>query len=549
VPEITVIHAQGGSRVVPLPNRLLTFGRSAESDFPYPMDSALSRRHLKLYPEEGHWYVEDLNSKNGTRVNGVLLQTRTRLEPGDRIEAGGLELRFDAGSEPTAQTVVFVPDSPGRPTTQPKLTKTLKDVVGLGDELPAAVSRDPIRSAALIQILIEAGRELSGHRSLNELFVRILELMLRSVSASRGVVMTLEDGVLVPQAAIGDQFQISRTIRDRVLERKESLLIADLSLDESLKSAQTLVFQRVRSLMAAPLQIRDQVTGLIYVDSPEVMGTFKEDDLGVLTVLANIAAARIEQARLLEVENQQRLLRQELDQAAEIQRNLFPKVTPDAPGMEVAGLSEPCRAVGGDFYDYLRLPDGRLAVLLGDVAGKGLPAALLMSGLMARIQVLAGLMSEPAELITRLNRIFSAHCPGNRFVTLFFFVVDPRTGEFSYCNAGHNPPFLLRTGGGADVLSEGGPVLGLFGGLPYSATGGVMQPGDTLLIFSDGVSEAVSPTGEELGEDRLLRFVRTCQGLSAGDLLQAVYQEAERFMAGTPAADDFTIVALRRILG
>jgi len=479
----------------------------------------------------------------------VLLQTRTRLEPGDRIEAGGLELRFDAGSEPTAQTVVFVPDSPGRPTTQPKLTKTLKDVVGLGDELPAAVSRDPIRSAALIQILIEAGRELSGHRSLNELFVRILELMLRSVSASRGVVMTLEDGVLVPQAAIGDQFQISRTIRDRVLERKESLLIADLSLDESLKSAQTLVFQRVRSLMAAPLQIRDQVTGLIYVDSPEVMGTFKEDDLGVLTVLANIAAARIEQARLLEVENQQRLLRQELDQAAEIQRNLFPKVTPDAPGMEVAGLSEPCRAVGGDFYDYLRLPDGRLAVLLGDVAGKGLPAALLMSGLMARIQVLAGLMSEPAELITRLNRIFSAHCPGNRFVTLFFFVVDPRTGEFSYCNAGHNPPFLLRTGGGADVLSEGGPVLGLFGGLPYSATGGVMQPGDTLLIFSDGVSEAVSPTGEELGEDRLLRFVRTCQGLSAGDLLQAVYQEAERFMAGTPAADDFTIVALRRILG
>ena len=183
--------------------------------------------------------------------------------------------------------------------------------------------------------------------------------------------MTLEDGVLVPQAAIGDQFQISRTIRDRVLERKESLLIADLSLDESLKSAQTLVFQRVRSLMAAPLQIRDQVTGLIYVDSPEVMGTFKEDDLGVLTVLANIAAARIEQARLLEVENQQRLLRQELDQAAEIQRNLFPKVTPDAPGMEVAGLSEPCRAVGGDFYDYLRLPDGRLAVLLGDVAGKG----------------------------------------------------------------------------------------------------------------------------------------------------------------------------------
>ncbi len=546
MPPLKINLGDGSSRLVQLPDSPVSFGRAAENDFPFLSDTALSRRHFTIGPEHGQWFVEDLKSKNGTRLNGQPLQGRRLLGAGDRIEAGGLVLYFEPSSETSSKTIVVFPDIPSTVADVPKIARTLNDVVSQGEALPAALSRDPIRSAALISALLEAGRELAGRRTLPELFQLVLDLTLKSVAARRGVVLTLENDELVPGAALGDEFQISSTVRDRVLQKRESLLIADLHLDESLKDSRTLLGQKVRSLMAVPLQTRDKVIGLIYVDSPEEIGVFNSDDLGLLTVLANIAAARIENARLLDVEEKERLLRQELEQAAEIQRSLFPKQTPAVRGIELCGASIPCRAVGGDFYDYLPLPDGRLGILIGDVAGKGLPAALLMSGLLARAQVLAGFSSSPVEIITRLNRIFSASCPGNRFVTLFLLALNPATGSFSYCNAGHNPPYLVHRSGASEMLTAGGPVVGIFGGLSYSEGTGRLDPGDVILLFSDGVSEAQSPDGSEFGENTLLKLVRQHRSESGTAIITAIRQAVEEFQAGAPAHDDSTLVAVRR---
>lgn len=546
MPPLKINLSDGSSRLVQLPDAPVSFGRSAENDFPFLADSALSRRHFTISPESGQWFVDDLKSKNGTRLNGQPLQGRQLLCPGDRIEAGGLVLFFQPTSETCGKTIVVFPDTPSTVTDSPRIARTLTDVVNQGEALPAALSRDPIRSAALISALLEAGRELAGRRTLPELFQLVLDLTLKSVAARRGVVLTLENDELVPGAALGDEFQISSTVRDRVLYKRESLLIADLHLDESLKDSRTLLGQKVRSLMAVPLQTRDKVIGLIYVDSPEEIGVFNADDLGLLTVLANIAAARIENARLLDVEEKERLLRQELEQAAEIQRSLFPKHTPAIRGIELCGASIPCQAVGGDFYDYLPLPDGRLGILIGDVAGKGLPAALLMSGLLARAQVLAGFASSPAEIIARLNRIFADSCPGNRFVTLFLLALDPATGAFSYCNAGHNPPYLVHRSGTSEMLTIGGPVVGIFGGLNYAEGTGTLNRGDLLLLFSDGVSEAQAEGGAEFGEDTLLDLVRQHRHESGAAVIASIRQAVEAFQAGAPAQDDSTLVAVRR---
>ncbi len=210
--------------------------------------------------------------------------------------------------------------------------------------------------------------------------------------------------------------------------------------------------QNIRTLMAVPLQTRDQIIGIIYVDSPSLLREFTKDDLSVLTVMANVAAIRIEQTRFAEIEQARQLLARDLDQAAEIQKSFLPSVAPSVRGLDLAGHNAPCRTVGGDYFDFFRYGESRVAMVLGDVSGKGMPASLLMMGLQARVQVLIEEPKSLAEVMTRLNRITSANCPSNRFISLFFCILDGDTGELTYCNAGHNPPLIVRKSGAVEEI-------------------------------------------------------------------------------------------------
>jgi len=203
--------------------------------------------------------------------------------------------------------------------------------------------------------------------------------------------------------------------------------------------------------------------------------------------------------------------------------------------------------VGGDYYDYLEFPDGRLGMLVGDVAGKGMPASLLMSSLQARVKVLFEEGDRLAEKITRLNKATTAHTPDNRFITFFMTVADPATGELVFTNAGHNPPVLVRAKGGFELLNGGGMILGILPMAQYEEFRINMERGDTLVLFSDGVTEAVNPSDEDFGEQRLAELVASMQGKSAQEIMEAVHSEVARFTQGAPPADDITVVVARRL--
>jgi len=295
-----------------------------------------------------------------------------------------------------------------------------------------------------------------------------------------------------------------------------------------------------------PIQTDDRVIGMIYLDTPASPTGFVTEDLNLLTVMANVAGIRIERERLSEIEQADQLLAHELDQAAEIQRGLLPVGTPAFKGLQLAGCNTPCRTVGGDYYDYLVYPDEHVGLAIGDVAGKGMPAALLMSSLQAKVQAIAETSSAPAELVTRLNRSVASTCPDNRFVTFFFSRLNLRSGELAYCNAGHNPPLLARSDGKVERLEGGGPVLGILPRLSFEERSCVMEAGDMLLLYSDGVTEAQSPSGEEFGEERLEEILRESRGDGVDALLAIVQAAVQSWTAGQPPSDDITLVAARR---
>lgn len=538
-PRELVIHTSDGkTRTLPLDLDRYTLGRSSANELCYAEDAGLSRQHLALEREGDDWVVRDLNSKNGTFVNGNRLTAPHHMTADDRITAGHLTLEFADRAPLPANTVIFVEGN--SPTSAS--TTVVTSLQGLLNQ------EKEIEGGAQMRALIRVGRELSGNMPLTELFQLIMNLSIDTVGAARGVLMTLEGDELVVRAARGEGFRISSKVRDRVIKEKTSLLVRDARLDEAFAERMSIVQQQIRSMLAAPLQTDDRVIGLIYLDSPHFVHEFTKDDLNLLTVMANVAAIRIEHTRLAEVEQAERILARDLEQAAEIQRRLLPTSAPVVPGIDLAGYNAPCRTVGGDYYDFMTYPDGRVAMLVGDVAGKGMPAALLMSSLQARVQVLFDDPVDLAALVTRLNRIITSNCPSNRFISFFFGVMEPKTGVLTYVNAGHNPPLLVHRTGVVERLESTGLILGILAAAPYHQRTCTLEPGDVVVLFSDGVTEAVRPNvDEEFGEERLAQILADLRHLSAGSIIESINQQVYEFTGGAPPADDITLVIAKRL--
>lgn len=547
--ELIVRTPDGASKVIRLEAAHYTVGRTGANTLAFPEDGLLSRQHLALERAPGGWVVIDLGSSNGTSVNGTRIGKPTPLQPGDQITAGRLTLEYRDPDSVQDRRVVFV-DQPDLDRRSATVAISLDKVLSAArTPTGAATEESPLASAAQMNALIQAGRELADRRPLGELFPLILNLAAEAVGSARGVLMLQEDdGSLAIRAVKGSSFQISRTVRDRVLQRKESLLIQDVQMDEALRLQASIVAQCIRSMVAVPLQTKDKVIGLIYLDSPHLIRPFTREDLSLLTVMANIAAIRIENARLTEVEHHERLMAREMAQAAEIQKNLLPQGAPNLPGLEVAGFSEACLSCGGDHYDFYERA-GRLVLLVGDVAGKGMPAALLMASLQARVQVLVEDETlDLAAMVTRLNRSISANCPGNRFITFFICEIDRATGEMSYVNAGHNPPLLIRAGGATEHLSGGGMILGILGRATYELHRCRMEQGDLLVMFSDGVTEAERPgTEEDFGEHRMAAALEPIAGRTPVEMIEQVKRAVAEFAGSVTSADDFTLVIARKV--
>src|SRR5215831_3797813 len=416
--ELLIQCPDGQMKNVPLTGGRLAIGRSSAAELCFPEDAGLSRQHFAFEPEGDDWTVQDLGSKNGTFVNNIPLKARLILRPGDRITAGHLVIVYaPEAADPHAGVVVFEGD-----TTSPTTSTVVTSLEGALSNQTLAIERGGPKASAPLQALLKFGEELSEYPSLADLVPVTLNLAIQAVNAQRGVLMILEGDELVVKAHKGDGFRISSAVRDKVLKDKSSVLVRDAQLDDAFKGRMSIVEQKVHTMMAAPLQTKERIIGLLYVDSPFILREFTKDDLSLLTLMANVAAFRIENARLTEIEQAERIMKRDLSQAADIQTGMLPDKAPHILGADIAGFNAACRTVGGDYYDFFPFPDGKVALALGDVSGKGMPASLMMMGLQARVQVLAEDPGNLGSFMSRLNKATCAKCPSNRFITFFFSV-------------------------------------------------------------------------------------------------------------------------------
>jgi sigma-B regulation protein RsbU (phosphoserine phosphatase) len=543
MPEITVKSAEGGRERFPITKDRVTVGRSRESDIFLP-DQWLSRHHAEIRRERDGFIVVDLGSKNGTLLNGEQVAGHQRLRHGDVITLGEHVLTYlDEVAEDEA-----APEG-----TRIFSAKELSDI----RTKPSLDPEELARQSRVLGVLQRAMNSLVQHRPLKDLFGQILDLLFEAVPAERAAILVLEGEPPQPviKASRARQGQspparVSRSIARKVVEEQKSLLIPNLLEDAAFSTQDSILSTGIRSAVCAPLLFtatdggEDSVIGLVYMDSLLRSRPFTEEDLRVVTALANLAAAKIENVRLLEESMEKRRMEDDMRVAAEIQRGLLPHGAPVVAGYGVVGSNTPSRTVGGDYYDFV-LQDGRLLFALGDVSGKGTGAALLMTVLRAAVR---GHWAEGsvAEAVARINSTVCQNVTAGKYITFFVGRLDTDSGRIRYVNAGHNPPVLVRRGAAPVTLRSGGMVLGMFDPVPYEEGEAVLGRGEALLVFSDGVTETWSPADEEFGDDRLLDVAARNVGKDAAGLHEAILQAVDAFADGRKPADDRTLIVVKR---
>jgi serine phosphatase RsbU (regulator of sigma subunit) len=541
----------------------MTIGRSARNDLCIP-DPFASRVHAEVRKEADQYILQDLGSANGTLYNGAPVDGTIKLSPGGRIRIGETEIVYDDGSLSALLNATMITDSNSEPVPEATIALNSSDrsTSGLLETIEGARTQPTLEEKRqfagqgdLLALISKVGVTLLASATLNETLQQIAALAFEAVPADRCLIMMREDGtqeLKVKVAQLRDrkgnvgEIRVSRTIMEEVVGKGKAVLTADAQHDPLLMSS-TMMLQPVRSVLAVPLGVGEKVFGLIYADSPMAEGRFSEDHLKVLTTLASVAAIRVENARLLEMQMERQRLENELQLASEIQQRFQPAAPPQVPGYELQGISFPCYEIGGDYYDFIWRADGRLVITLGDVSGKGTAAALLMSSLHAAVHAQCSANNSIVETICAVNRYLAENIPSNRFVTLFYAELDPATGVLSFINAGHNPPLIVHAGGTVENLSSGGLPLGIKPDAVFREGKTQLQNGDVLVIYSDGVSEAPNATGEEFGTSRLQDVVARNLDASAAGIRDRIEAALTKFAQGTPASDDITLVITKRM--
>ena len=567
-----------GDSVTELSRLRTTIGRSARNDLCVE-DPFASRLHAEIRRRGDAFWISDLGSANGTLINGARLTTQVQLNNHDIIRIGETEIEYSerADTAPArGRTSILFSDSSFAPAPEATIVagsrNSAHDLLKLTDS-QTQVNKAFVENRTLIpdqklvspdelNIISRVSLTLLSPLSLDDTLQQVLECVFEVLPADRGYVMLLETPEGKPDAppdlvckalksrrqAVTSQqeIQISHSITEQVLKQCTSVLTSDAQQDPRFQERNSIVLGGVRSVMAVPLAVENRVSGMVYIDSPYQTNRFTERDLQLLTLMAGVAAIRIENVRLLEVQQEQKRLANELAVASEIQLRLHPASPPAIPGYDMIGVSFPCYEVGGDYFDFIEKKDGRYVVALGDVSGKGTGAALLMSSVHAAVRAQATTRLSASEVVGEINQYIYDNTPSNRFVTLFYSELDPRSHQLNYITAGHNSPLLVRTTGEVTTLDIGGFPVGITPFADYREGWAELTPGDVLVIYSDGVTESLNEEGEEFGEARLIEIVQKNRGRTAAGLRDRIDEALAKFVGKAKTVDDLTLVIVKR---
>jgi sigma-B regulation protein RsbU (phosphoserine phosphatase) len=515
----------------------LVVGRTRECDI-FLSDAAISRRHAEILVRENEVLLRDLDSLNGTFVNGKQLKGKTRLGVRDQVRFGQITLTLTEKMD--TPLTRFSPD-----TVDATLTTTVRAIREKVEES---------RSERILVALADAGQMLSRRLNLDELLENMLDLLDRFIEASRFMILGSEivDGrptVLASRVHDGtpeDPLALSQHMMRFILEEGQSFLTSDAATDDHWTSKRSIVRLGVHAAIGAPLFDNDKILGAVYVDSRIPGRTFEEEDLRLLTLLANMIAVKITNSRLEEEERQLEQLGRELSLASRIQRRLLPQGPPLIEGYQVFNHLETCEDVGGDLYDVRHIDPRHLLLVQGDVTGHGVGAALFMAYVMAGLQFLEELSSNPLELVRQLEHHLEPRVELGHYVTLFAGILDLETGVVTYVNAGHPRPLILKGRDFRSLETTGMPVAILPGDWPRTVAECRLEPGSSLLVFSDGIPE--TEAGKvQYGEGRMQEFLKAHGGLEAERLGKDLLNDVEEFRGDQAVEDDLTLLVVRRL--
>jgi sigma-B regulation protein RsbU (phosphoserine phosphatase) len=548
--RLQITPAEGAPFEHPLRGDALVVGRALDADITIS-DPFASRRHSRFFRTGAELFVEDLGSRNGTIVNGQAIQRPTRVRAGDVIKISNSLIRITAEEPAPAK-----PPEPEDDFLDGTVFRPASELLDRQSAPVAASEKDLRRYADRLKILNEVHQALGRSLTLEELLELILDRVFDHLRPDRGAILLKgRDGGYQPAAnrsAEGrpESLVFSRSLVREVAEKGMAALVFDVQADERFAAAQSMLLSGIRSLVAAPLLDPDGTLGLILLESRAGVRQFSEEDLELLVSLASVAGLHLRNLALAMEAAERRRLEQELALARRIQVALLPDRLPEVPGWELYGGNIPSRGVSGDYYEVLTRSEGRECVLMiADVAGKGMAASLLTVSLQA---LSAGPVEDglpPDEICARLSRQLYRRTPPEKYATAFLGILEPATGRLRYTNAGHNPPLVLRASGEVEELGSTGVPLGLLPHAPYRAGDTALAPGETLVLYTDGLVEAENPEGNEYGLDRLKEACLRGKGETCSGLALLLGRDLEDFACGVPFADDRTLVLARRLEG
>ena len=411
------------------------------------------------------------------------------------------------------------------------------------------------RAVEELSILNEVATAVSSASSLNEVIDLVVRKCVKHLRVEQAAVLMLsgQDEAAALRTMVRkvetdmqrNPFRLSDQVVGWIIKNQAPLVINDVATDDRFRAPIRQTDGVVHSLLCVPLRLKGRLIGVLSVFNKRGKEGFTESDQRLLAIIAAQSAQVIENARLGEEEKALQLMQQELKMAHDIQNKLLPTESPAIPGFRIAGRSLAARNVGGDYYDYYPAGD-RYAICLGDVSGKGMPAALLMACTQATVRGQTLVESSAARCIERSNKLLYQITDSDKFVTLFFALLDPDGRRLHYTNAGHNPPILLSDKQ-VQPLDVGGPVLSILASITYQQAHLDLHSGDLLVIYSDGFSEAMNRRFEEFGEERLLEVITAARDLelSPEEVIERSFEAVRQHSGGAPQTDDMTMVALK----
>lgn len=550
-------------------------------------NAAVSRYHSQIVDVHGDFFVEDLRSRNGTHVNESVVEGRRQLKDKDVIRVCDFAFRFLVAAPTDSQLlkpgaivgddgIKVGPRSPLEDIQRQTVPEDEAEAVKRDDEfdeedrssiistLGAGSSSSDLRLSVKPEVklkaILEITKVLAGSLGLDQVLDKTLEGLFRIFQqADEGFIMLREEEKkkLVVKATktrrkrdADDQVHVSMTIVRKALETSEGILSANALEDSRFKASESLSSLLIRSMICAPMISREMgQLGVIQITTNDIGAQFRDEDLDLLISVAMQVALSVENAYLYHKAVKQRDMERDLEFATQVQLGFLPHSRPKLPGYVFSDYYEPAQRVGGDYFDYIELPNGRIALALADVAGKGVPAALLMARLYSSVRY--HLISEPdlATAMTGLNAEFSVSGLGHRFITCLIMVIDPQTHQLTLVNAGHLSPLRRDAATGkVDPIgqTESGMPLGILADQKFQHSKYDLSPGESWLAFTDGVTEAMRSQKDIYGSKRLTSvFASAPQTID--EIVKTVVDDVEAFVEGRPQSDDICIVGFQRL--